>query len=178
MCDCVWVGLCGCPRALFKIALHHFTPIPFTMISPTTQKKKATRENTGLKWTSQGLTMNVLKYIDSPRWWRLSYTAVQGICKAVIGAVPPHASTAPDLLACKLVVSLPHTHTHVLYSICTVVSFIPCWVWSNDFVRCQTWAQSQQHPEIIPNIRRSCFSLHTQDVTTTLSDPKCFCKQY
>ena len=41
MCDCVWVGLCGCPRALFKIALHHFTPIPFTMISPTTPKKKS-----------------------------------------------------------------------------------------------------------------------------------------
>lgn len=143
-CMRVWLCVCGLDRVgALGLCLNRpasFHPNPLSMISPTTQN--TTRENTGIKPTSQGLTMNVLKYIDSPHWWCFDYTtcflsgcAVKGkgdslfAVKDNIGTVLPLCII---LLATLLASCVPAPHTHVLYSICTVVSFIPCWVWSND----------------------------------------------
>lgn len=124
--DCV-----GAHGLLFKIALHHFTPIPFSMILPKTQPEGLQEWN----WPH-----SVLKLINCPCWWYFSYTttcflkrcAVQRIGRPMFGAVLPYAWTAPAReLARVLALALPRTN--ILYSVCTVVSFIPCWVWSNDF---------------------------------------------
>lgn len=74
--DCVGaLGLC-----LNRPASFH--PNPLSMISLTTQN--ATRENTGIKPTLQGLTMNVLNYIESPNWWCFNYTGFSIILMAVL----------------------------------------------------------------------------------------------
>lgn len=103
-CEIVCVCVCGldCVGAL-GLCLNRpasFHPNPLSMISPTTQT--ATRENAGIKSTSQGSTMNVLKDVDSPHWWCSRHTtcflngfAFNGIDKAIIGAVLPCASATP-----------------------------------------------------------------------------------
>lgn len=103
--------------------------------------------------------MNVLKCIDPSRWWCFDYTTCfQGVIEACFQlnkSPEPYNHMNTCLLAsCHCPTQ---THTDTLYSICTVVSFIPTLGLIQWFVRCRTWAQSQQHPEIIPNIRRSCF---------------------
>ncbi len=82
MYDCVCVCVCVCvgwtvwvPLGIFSFNRPaSFHPNPLSMISPTTQT--ATRENTGIKLTSHGLTMNVLKVIDSPLWLCFNYTTL------------------------------------------------------------------------------------------------------
>lgn len=86
MCDCVCgldcvgaLGLClNRPASFYPNLLFYLTHHP-----------KHYQREPGIKPTSQGLTMNVLKYIDSPHWWCFNYTtcflsgrAVKGRSKA------------------------------------------------------------------------------------------------
>lgn len=120
------------PMGFVWLALHHFTPIPFLWSRPTPKTRPE-------RLQELNRPHSVLKLITCPCWWYFSYTtcflnsyAVQRIGKPIFGAVLPHALTAPACeLACLLALSLPHTN--ILYSVCTVISFIPRWVWSNDF---------------------------------------------
>lgn len=115
VCVCVWAGLYGCPGAFYYFFLNcpaSCHPNPFSVISPTIQT--ATRENTGIKPISQGLTMNVLKVTDSPLWWCFNYTTslsvvvllkatyVNHTCLPASCVPAPHICTVFNLHCCKL----------------------------------------------------------------------------
>lgn len=165
---CVWIGLRGCPRAV-KITLHRFTPIPKTLPERTQDLTQGRR----------GLTMNVLKCIDPSRWWCFDYTTCfQGVLEACFQLNRRSRTTIWIKRTCLLAsCHCPtQTHTDTLYSICTVVSFIP----TLGLIQCTlsnlgtVSAASRDYTKY----KEELFSLRMQDATATFSsNPKCFCKQ-